>query len=72
MCHGHWMRVPEPLQKMITRLYNNDMPLSGYQDACLNAVQQVQEKIHSVRLVSNAGMMDTALSIASTKDVKSN
>ena len=45
MCHGHWMLIPEPLQKMITRLYNNDMPLSGYQDACLNAVQQVQDKV---------------------------
>lgn len=45
MCFNHWKLVPLPMQRTITKLYNNDRPLNGYQDACLNAVQQVQDKL---------------------------
>ncbi len=41
-CHWHWSKVPAPLQKTITRLWNNGAPRAGYEEAVASAVEQVE------------------------------
>lgn len=43
MCREHWQLVPEVLQRMIWRLWNEGRPRPGYREACASAAEQVQD-----------------------------
>lgn len=44
-CHWHWNKIPEPLQRTITRLRNNGLPLAGLEEAVRSAVEQVEASL---------------------------
>ena len=44
-CRAHWHMVPEALQRLIWRLWNNGKPKPGHLEACNSAVEIVLEKM---------------------------
>lgn len=49
-CFRHWDKVPLPLQKTLTRLWNHAKPLPGFEEAAANAGLQLQDAIRSRRV----------------------